>query len=271
MKKKILFTVLLISFLFIGDYIYKFTLFNKNIEHIESVKNSKQIFLMGYFEEYYLNNDEYPKNIFELDSTLIDFETKNKKDQDKDWHIYVKNTIIDPFNNNGLCIVPIYNRNNKRVEDIYVLSAGVDKECNNLLMDSIYTDDAINLNLYKNSKFSYFDYYFGKKDILIFHLKGNHFLRNQIMSGQKCSSSKDIFKLFERKHPLHRVVCITGKVDSLSKSNTRLNVFFNLNNGKIICTMDKLYKFNKGDTIQIIAVYKRNYNNSLYFSNCFPL
>jgi len=241
------------------------------MEHIESIKNSKHIFLLGYFEEYYLNNDEYPKNIFDLDSSLIDYAKNSKEKLNKDRDAFIQNTFIDPFNDNGYFIVPIYNRKNKRIEDIYVLSVGADSECNNFFRDSIYTDDSISLNLYRSSKFSYLNYYFGTKDILIFHLKGKHFLLNQVVTGQKCIPVEKVHRLFERKHPLHRVVCITGKVDSIIKSNTNLTIFFRNNNGEIRCKMDELYKVEVGDKIQIIAVYKRKSDHTLYFSNCISL
>lgn len=69
--------------------------------------------------------------------------------------------LVDPFSGNFFYYIPVMNKKYKRPEGYYLLSAGIDSKINNKNLDKGA------LKLYDSASFSYKDWYFGDKDLLV--------------------------------------------------------------------------------------------------------
>jgi len=125
-----------------------------------------------YFDSYFTSIGEYPNNIIDFISELINAGVPQE---------FIDYTFCDPFScdSNYWHYLPLYNKRLGSVEGFILLSAGIDGKIDNVFRDTLYVDDNISLKLYSGSDRCYdiFKKWFGKKDLLIFQRNGRELLK----------------------------------------------------------------------------------------------
>ena len=124
------------------------------------------------YDDYFTENFCYPENMDEIE---------NFRDKVKDplYHF------DDPFSkhNGNLLYIPLYNKNNKLPEGYVLLSAGIDGEINTMVEDTVFLDDSGNIYEFADN-FNLYNYFFGKKDLLIEFKDGvESFISNAVKMG----------------------------------------------------------------------------------------
>ncbi len=124
-----------------------------------------------YFNEIYkVNKNQYLEEHSEENFTN-QLKKNFKKDlNDKEFDFFLKSQLEqyfeDPFNKkNNFKYYPIYNSQNK-IKGYILLSSGIDKHIDNIFDTKIHEADFHKFKLYDKG-FNYFDYYFGRKDIVV--------------------------------------------------------------------------------------------------------
>ena len=172
MNKKIIVLLLVIVSFFVFDY-FRVKKYNKkaNKEISENIDNSKYSW---YFDDVFTtNNDQY----FEV-HTSKDYINAlkpmfNNDISEEEIKMKLRSNLqfffIDPFSKQkeDLKYYPIYNPK-EEIKGYVLLSTGIDGKIDNLLSSKLYKKDykKSTFKLYDEG-FSYFDYYFGEKDIII--------------------------------------------------------------------------------------------------------
>lgn len=158
MKKYIILSLsILLLILIIRDISVKKKAFERNLEKINELETGRDIFY-SIFSNYFNKNQQYPKNISE---DLINEEESN--DLKEQFKIYFN----DPFSENELYHYIPFKNDSGLIVGYCLLSSGADKKIDNKFTVPILLDDIEKIHLYKSKTFNYFDFYFGKKDLLV--------------------------------------------------------------------------------------------------------
>ena len=170
MFKKAIILIVILLIILAYDYKRVYSLYEKNNDILD--KNQFNSIYYTYFEDIYKANN----NTYLIVHTKEDYIYHLKKDfksnlsDDEFEASYLKSKIelyfMDPFNReNQLKYYPIYNSQNK-IKGYILLSSGIDKHIDNIFDTKIYENDFYKFKLYGKG-FNYFDYYFGRKDIMV--------------------------------------------------------------------------------------------------------
>jgi hypothetical protein len=176
MKNRMIVAILIIilPLIFVFDYFRVKNYYEKaNSEISENINNSKYSW---YFDDVFTTNNEQYLKVHTSEDYIKALKPLFNNELSKD-EIKIKLTsnlqffFIDPFSKQkkDLKYYPIYN-SNEEIKGYVLLSSGIDGEINNHFDLKLYHKDykKSNFKLYDEGfSFSYFDYYFGKKDIIV--------------------------------------------------------------------------------------------------------
>ena len=109
--------------------------------------------LGNYFDEF----GYYPETLSDADTL---FNTKPFWKDFDDYRETPYRFLIDPFSRDYFLYIPIRSDGNAKPDSYYLLSAGIDSKFNNKVSN-------VQMFLYDSLTFSYLDFYFGKKDLLV--------------------------------------------------------------------------------------------------------
>ena len=88
---------------------------------------------------------------------------EESEDLRKQFNMFFK----DPFTNSELYHYIPFKNDSGLIVGYCLLSAGADKKINNEQTEPQFLRDINKIKLYKSKSFNYFDFYFGKKDLLV--------------------------------------------------------------------------------------------------------
>lgn len=155
MKKYQFIFIVIICFAIIYDFFAKKNIYNDIVQKIEEQEQERDVYY-AIFYNYFKQNHQYPKNIL-LD--LINAEPS------KDLRTEFKILFEDPFSKGEMLqYIPIKNESGL-IMGYCLLSRGPDKKINTKITQAILLSNIDKIKLYKT--YNYFDFYFGKKDLLI--------------------------------------------------------------------------------------------------------
>ena len=159
-------------------------------EKLEKLNHCVSVFncYTAIYDDYFSENFCYPKNMDEVEN----FSNKVNNPLYK---------FTDPFSKHSknLLYIPLYNKNNNLCEGYMLLSAGIDGKINATVEDTVFMDDIKRFKLYNPNQikwnetqdiyefaddFSLYNYFCGKKDLLIGYKDGvKSFILNATSMG----------------------------------------------------------------------------------------
>jgi hypothetical protein len=215
---------------------------------------------VGLISSYFLEHGWFPDSLQQLD-TIFNHEihVKNFEDIRETRHRF----FVDPFSGKFYHYIPAINEKYGKPEGYYLLSAGIDSKINN-------KENKGTLKLHDSVSFSYFDYYFGKKDLLV----DQRSIEDWISSDGFDLTFDDLaenYNLDHRRHAaLHGLIEFYGVVDSVNTDH--FTVIDRQKKG--VCylapSVDKL-AITSGDTVQVKGIYNRvsvDPDTTFTFLNC---
>lgn len=107
---------------------------------------------------YFFEHGWYPDSLQQIDS-IFKHKSLNANLENVNETRY--RFFVDPFSGKFYHYLPTLNTRYRKPDGYYLLSAGIDGNIDNAEFDSI------KLKLYNSLSFSYFDFYLGKKDVLV--------------------------------------------------------------------------------------------------------
>jgi hypothetical protein len=155
--------------------------------------NYYQLFHDGVFNEYCLIYDYYFDEYFRYPYDKEELEIFFKMNQE-DYFQTLKTIFHDPFSQDksDILYVPLYSRISKMREGFAIISTGIDGEINSFFKDTTYIDDIKEIEFYNDindpdnpsffladTVFNLYDYFFGRKDLLLCYKDGvSQFINN---------------------------------------------------------------------------------------------
>lgn len=112
----------------------------------------------GQINKYFFEHGWFPDSLEQIDTILS---RKIVKGDIEDFIETPYRFYIDPFSDEFYYYLPVMNEKYGKPEGYYLLSAGIDSKINNRKLDKGA------LKLYDSASFSYLDWYFGDKDLLV--------------------------------------------------------------------------------------------------------
>jgi hypothetical protein len=229
------------------------------------------------FVEFFDDRLRYPQNLEEL----FDYYSEDS--------LYVKDIktlLSDPFSKNHLYFryIPVSSRLSKLPEGYLLISAGIDGHLEQIILDTIFSEDISKLNFYNNLqqadqitfrkykiKFSIWDYFFGHSDFLIENTDGiASFIKNcknRIWSPTVLMRKLSPFDLIKR------IDCtVEGDVKNFSKDAILVSDGLT----DVICSVYKgrQSNINKSRKIRIAGQYKHKIDTlhrTIFLENCIVL
>lgn len=163
MNRKTIYIFINFSLLIISHFAlsyYKYTGFLESLA-LEKERGN----LVGNLLYYYEQTGQFPKKYFKADSLLHKLRNGEEK---QPLEVIEERFYIDKSSNKRryYTYIPVYNKLEKR-QGFLLLAAGIDGKIDNK-MTKIYRGNFGQVRKYDNNSFSYFNLWFGNKDIVIY-------------------------------------------------------------------------------------------------------
>lgn len=268
-------TLLLIGVLAISYIVVCYFLKSNFQKKTEQIAANSDKFFFGYLdlgEHFYNDKFRYPNNAKEL----YDFFASAP------WFKEAKETMKDPFSkqNGDLLYVPVFSKTNRICEGYLLISAGIDGKINTQLPDSLYFETVKTLRFYNSLApasslsfrkydlhFSFKDYLFGNKDLLIEYANGI-----AIFLNNACYRVYTPAKLMNKLHQtgFARLDCsVEGKVKNVGDST----VVITDDTCNVVCSMYKgrPFKIYENDSVKIAGCYRNKLDpktKTIYLDHC---
>lgn len=260
MKKTFLTSLVLLAIitLFFFDYRSKKAKFEMLKREYELSVSFEQT--VGLISSYFLEHGWFPDSLQQLD-TIFNHEIHIKNLED------IRETryrfFVDPFSGKFYHYIPVINEKYNKPDGYCLLSAGIDTKINN-------KENEGKLKLYDAVSFNYFDYYFGKKDLLV--RQGS--IVDWISSDGFDLTFNDLVERYNpdrrRDAALHGLIKFYGVVDSVNTDHFIVKD----RQKKGICYLAPFVDglaITSGDTVQVKGIYNKvslEPDTTFTFLNC---
>lgn len=261
MKRKVIWILIVLLVLVIS---IKYTHIRHNFKE---QLNHFQLYNDEVFNEYCLAYDYYFEEYFQYPNYKEELENFYKENQE-DYIPTLKNIFHDPFSHDkpDLLYVPLYSRISKMREGFAIISTGIDGKINSFFKDTTYIDDVKQIDFYNvvndpdnpsvflaDTVFNLYDYFFGRKDLLLCYKDGvSQFINNDRNWTLSAFYRKiDNIKRIENQ----RITFILrGKAKAVTKDYIEVNE--DSLTAKCYMYNGRKYSINPGDTISLASFFR---------------